>query len=245
MEVRVGKGFRHPFHTIQDAVLKAGVTSIIVSPGTYSVGLLTIAKTLSLRTEAGAVMDGVIVVNGVRVDLWDMEIRGRVFVESGGFAELRGCTVSEPAEVAVFAGPGAVVQLVNTDVFGMSAHHPAVFCDHQSTVTISQSSVTGGEHSALVAAGSAAVSMTDCALQNGSSRHPTIYASGHASLDIAKSRLSAAASNVLMPLSNRDGIFRRARSPATPTPSPPYTFTVRPAWRWNSARLRPLRRTGW
>ena len=197
MEVRVAKGLFSPFQSIRDALLKKGVTGVVLAPGTHAVGTLTVTRPLTVRGEPGAVLEGTLVVQGARVEVQHVTIRGRVVVDPGGLGVLRDCYVNGLEDTVVLVQSRGSAELSDTEVISASESWPGVFCGEQSRLTLSGGGITAGGHSALVAAGGAVVSLEDCDLQNAAPNFPALYAYGHASLSIAHGRLRSAAANVL------------------------------------------------
>lgn len=197
MEVRVGKGFRFPYHTLQDALLKPSVTSIVLSAGTYPVGLLRINRALSIRAEAGVTVEGSFIVEARPVEMGNVTIHGRIVVASGGLASLHRCRVSDASDTVVHVGQGAALDLSETSVLGESPRKPAVFCSDASRCTVTGGVIRASAHSALIAGRGAVVSISRATLESESSEQPTLYAYGEASVTVTESQLHATTGNVL------------------------------------------------
>ncbi len=197
MEVRVGKGLFYPAHTVRDALMKRGVTRIVLAPGTHAVGALSIQRTLSISAEPGAVLEGTLFAQGVRLELVDITIVGRIVANASSLVSLHGCSVTSMQTTPLYVAPNGAMELVDTEVIGGTPDQFTVFADNQSRLSAHGGGFTAGSYTALATGGTAAVTLSNVDIQNGSQDWVALYAYGTASLTLDNCRLRSNGSNVL------------------------------------------------
>lgn len=130
MELKVGRGLRYAAATLQEALRRPTVTSIVLAPGVHRAETVRLTRSVVMRGEPGAVLAANIHVFSGHATFVDLRWTGRLVLGPGTAAALRRTTLTAASGAGLWLEPDARAELEDVEVVGASGPPSAIWLGH-------------------------------------------------------------------------------------------------------------------
>ena len=130
VELKVGQGLRYAAGTLQEALRRPTVTSIVLAPGVHRAETVRLTRSVVMRGEPGAVLAANIHVVSGHATFVDLRWTGRLVLGPGTAAALRRTTLTAASGAGLWLEPDARAELEEVEVVGASGAPSAIWVGH-------------------------------------------------------------------------------------------------------------------
>lgn len=195
----MGRGFRYPVKTLQDALARPNVTEILLTAGTYEAGDVAIRRPVVIRAEPGVVLSAQFTIAAPSAVLVDLAWEGALTLAAQASATVQRCAIRahQSTAVPVAVGAGATLRLDHTTIVGNPGRPTAMWVADSGRVEAAACRIEGATGNAIQTDGRAQCTFEACTLVTGAGQTATIWVRGASTTVLTGCEVTSGQSNAL------------------------------------------------
>lgn len=195
----MGRGFRYPVKSLQDALGRPNVTEILLTAGTYEAGAVAIRRPVVVRAEPGVVLSAHFTIVASSAALMDLAWRGGLTLAAHASATVQRCAIQahHATAVAVAVGTGASLTLDHSTIVGHPGRPTTLWVADSARVEAAATRIEGASGNAVQTDGRAQCTFDACTLVTEAGQTATLWVRATSTTVLTGCEVTSGQSNAL------------------------------------------------